>query len=610
VLDSAFLDLVECYGGSKDDRDLQNMVLTLYEFVQSHPWPDKWLKEKTDAFNLTDDTDFGSTAWGSVLKKSIRIDLWGLYNRMKKAVELIRVSPGLEPYLPNFEEETEGIRKLIESCDSVWDELYKTISRLGFKTLKRCGKDADKNIQDQVKNIRDSVKGAVKDMKDMIFAFDSESIIKDLRFQYPLIQALSRLVMNFQSKYSQKKRQRLLLDFNDLEHFCLQILTQRDPEGRIIPSAPALEYRERFREILVDEYQDSNLVQEVILSVISRKDTENPNVFMVGDVKQSIYRFRQARPELFMEKYHTYSQRKGSKNRKIKLFKNFRSRGEVINAVNFLFKQMMCENVGELEYDDEEALNLGASFEPLHGDEAEAGGPVELHIIDMDGDDLGYDGQNHEPADDEETEGENSEGYDQPEELLDDIQAEARLVAKRIQELISPGPSGKPFMIYDKRQGGYRSLEYRDIVVLLRTTRGWANVFMEEMASQGIPAYADTGTGYFQTVEVQTMMSLLQIIDNPMQDIPMLSVLRSPIASFTPEELIDIRLADRECSFYEAMKKAALGSDETARKTADFLSRLQSWRDKALYTPTDELIWYLYNDTGYYSYTGESPGGN
>lgn len=595
-LSEEFLKLVECYGGSRDDRMLQDMVLTLYEFVQSHPWPKKWLEENTEIFNLPVGEDFGSTLWAEILIENVKMELSGLLKIMQKAVNIIQNAYGLEPYLPTFYDDISNMKVLLKNCDGSWDQLYDAFSALEFGRLSsKCPEDRNKVKQEQVKAMRNGVKEKLRKIKKEIFLSRSSEIIDDLNNLYPLVSCLSQLVMEFEEKYTVKKREKSLLDFNDLEHMCLEILIETNDKGDIMPSQVAQALRERFEEILMDEYQDSNLVQEVILNTISRKDMGQPNVFVVGDVKQSIYRFRQARPELFLEKYNTYSDELDSKDRKIQLYKNFRSRKEVIDGVNFIFKQIMSRNIGELDYDDSEALNRGSDYALLDEHDGIAGGPVELHIIDL--------------KDEENGTGIPGDGEEQ-EEQPHAVQSEARIVAKRIKELTGSSASGKPFKVYDKSLKAYRPVEYRDIVILLRTTKNWADTFMGELNIQGIPSYADTATGFFKTVEVQIIMSLLQIIDNPIQDIPLLSVLRSPIGAFSSDELINIRLCDRKVSFYEAMKKQAEeGDNQTAEKVIKFLHDLDGWRDKALHMSTDELIWYLYTDTGYYSYAGAMPGG-
>jgi ATP-dependent helicase/nuclease subunit A len=614
-LDEGFLQLVECYGGNRDDKMLQEMVLNLYEFMQSCPWPKLWLKDKAEMFNLPEGYDLGRTPWAKMLIECLKVEIPGLLDMLKRAVSIVQNSEGLENYLPALNEDVKNFEALLDCLETahsgaepLWEGLYREFSEIEFRRFSRCSKDCDKVSQERVKALRNEVKERFRKIKEEIFISDSREAVNGLRALYPIISCLSGLVLEFEEMYAARKKEKSLMDFNDLEHFCLKILAEVDQERRIIPTRAALDLREHFEEILVDEYQDSNLVQEVILSIISRKDSESPNMFMVGDVKQSIYRFRQAKPELFLEKYNAYPDISGQRDRKIQLYKNFRSREEIINGVNFIFSQIMSKSIGELVYDGREALNYGCSFKPLDEKGARvAGGHIELHIIDAEGEPEERDDVSKSiNASFEEVQQNNGEVE---EEQLDLVQCEARLIIKKIKELTTPMEGNKAFVIYDRKLGTYRQVEYRDIVILLRTTKNWIDVFAEELGAQGVPVYADTGTGFFKTVEIQTIMSLLQIIDNPIQDIPLLSVLRSPIALFSPDELADIRLTDREVPFYEAMKKVALEDNEIGKKTGKFLETLDTWRDKALYMSTDELIWYLYTDTGYYSYVGAMPGG-
>ncbi len=608
-MDEDFLDLVESYSSNRDDKRLQDMVLSLYDFVQSHPWPEEWLEQHSKDFDIPEGTDLGSTTWGRELITNVKIEISGLMESMNRAIQIIEGETALLPYLDNFEAEYHALGEILKSCDISWDSIYRSISQMEFKRLPRCGKDVHKGKQEQVKKIRDDVKGSIKNLRGDLFGIEPGDVIRDLNQLYPMMKCLTDLVAELGQRYQQKKRAKGLVDFNDLEHMCLEVLLEVDEDGKRSPSKAALELQERFEEVLVDEYQDSNLVQEVILSTVSRKDSQEPNMFMVGDVKQSIYRFRQARPELFMEKYMSYSSERGAKNRKIQLFKNFRSRKRVIDGVNYIFKQIMSQNVGELEYDQEEALSPGAVFKEGDRGEPPEGQPVEFCLIDMKDDnpmDISVEDEELENIQDE-----GEENGDQvSKEPIDIIQTEARIIAQRIRQLMDMDGRGEATRIFDKAIDAYRNVEFRDIVILLRTTVNWADVFAEELSLQGIPAYSDSGTGYFKTIEVQTMLSLLQIIDNPMQDIPLLAVLRSPIESWSPEDLIDVRLMDREASYYEALVKMAKeGEGRVSEKAKDFIQKLDNWRDMALYLPTDELIWYLYGETGYYSCVGAMPGG-
>jgi ATP-dependent helicase/nuclease subunit A len=609
IPNAEFLRLVESYGGGREDLKLQEIVLNLYQFVISGPWPKKWLNDMSEEFNTGEDFDFGKSKWGEVIIESIKIDLLGARGLINKCIDMVKDSAGLESYLETLKTDLNYVNYLFSLCDSSWEDIYKGFTESDFEKLKSPGRKAeyDKELSEKIKEFRNKkIKPAVNNIKKDSFRFEPKEIGIKLRELYPVMKCLAELVLQFHEKYNIKKRERGLLDFSDLEHLALSILTTTDENGETVPSETALEFRKYFDEVLVDEYQDSNSVQEVLINMVSRRLAENPNVFMVGDIKQSIYRFRQAEPGLFLNKYESYSREEGSDNRVITLYKNFRSRKEVIDGVNFIFKTVMSKTVGELEYTDEEALNLGADYKVSEGFEAITGGPVELHLIEK------VESTEAEGYGEEEEEKSVEEGESQ-EEDLDNIQLEARVAAKRIKELMSE-EAGKRFKVFDKSTESYRPVQFRDIVILLRATKDYAPIFVEELGSEGIPVYADTGSGYFDTIEIRTMMSLLQIIDNPLQDIPLIAVLRSPVFSFTPEELIDIRLMDKKLPFYQAIKKYALEPSEKMeealnKKTVEFLKTLELWRNKALHMPIDELIWYLYTDTGYYGYAGAMPGG-
>ncbi|HEX2946655.1 MAG TPA: UvrD-helicase domain-containing protein [Clostridia bacterium] len=688
---SMFYKLVDAYGGGRDDSGLREMVATLHRFTRSHPWPEQWLAAQAEAYGPGASACLSSTPWARVLLKSAAAELQGLSALLRKAASLASRAQGLEPYCGVLEADIGQLEQLQQICKDPgadWDAVSAAFSAYEPERLPRCGKDADKAVQEEVKSARTLVKERVRKLCESGFNTTSAALEEDFVKLYPQLKYLADMVNEFEALYAQKKRLKNLLDFNDLEHLCLKVLIE---DGA--PTAAAGELGERYEEILVDEYQDSNLIQELILTTVAGNDEDHRSIFMVGDVKQSIYRFRQARPELFLSKYESYPKEPGHSSRTIQLYKNFRSRPEVVNGVNFVFRQIMSTLVGELDYTEAEFLNPGAVYEEP-ADNCITGGPVELHILDVTSDESEIaleSGQDNEglPVDDTAPEGvgngsnntanssENSENgiEEEEEESLDNIQAEARIVGARIRKLVKGSSEG--FNVFDKKLKGYRPAEYRDIVILMRATRNWADVFTDELAALGIPAYADAGLGYFRTVEVETVLSLLQIIDNPLQDIPMLAVLRSPIGGFDTDELADIRLADRAVSIYEAMKlfaprgqaadaiqnidpAAAPYQDQNLAayaaqtpayntasnpasnqannsahntvsipastaaptpatnsvpnlalvwKTSNFLNRLENWRDASQYTPTDELVWKLMTETGYYSYVGILPGG-
>lgn len=597
-----FFELLESYGTNRDDQSIQDMVLNIYGFVQSYPWPEQWLQNQVENFNIAEQIDFLETPWGKILLQTTKIRLEGLVGVYEAACRKLQYALGLEKYLPVFLNDLDNLQRLIRICKSQkvkWNEVYQFLQNIEFETLPRCGKDAPQDIQESVKKTRDELKAIVKNLKEEVYFIQAEDITADLKAMYPVLSCLTRLVLDFSERYSAKKNKRSSVDFGDLEHFCLKILSEIDEEGKICPTKVARAYKDKFREILVDEYQDSNLVQEIIISMISREDMGKPNVFMVGDVKQSIYRFRQAKPELFLDKYNQYSAEENSLYRKILLFKNFRSRKEVVDGVNFIFKQIMSQTVGELDYTEIEELNPGADFIENEDEDRLIGGPLELHLIET-----AIISQNETAGDSLADEANDEQEEQDSEEILDSIQQEARMVANRIIELMEPDKQGRKFSIYDKKKNRYRDLQFKDIVILLRTTKNWTEIFGEELAKSGIPTFADTGSGFFKTPEVQVILSLLQIIDNPHQDIPLLSVLRSQIANFSTNDLAELRLANKKSSLFEALKVLALGEGSASAKAVQFLNRLEHWRGIALYIPTHKLIWQLYNETGYFSIVG------
>ena len=612
--DEDFLNLIEAYCTNRDDERLKEIVLKLYNFSMSGPWPSVWLREKAQEFNINSLDELEKASWYKVLKESLYLDLNNAKNGLDEAIKICEEDSDLAPYLLNLKPELNGIENAINSLNLNLEQIYKAIKDIEFayriKTVKKgLGDELDKK---KVKSLRDDVKKKINQIKGGVFSVSLDETLNGIKNMYPIIKSLTELVIEFSDRYVKKKMERVILDFNDLEHLCLKILTCNDENGEVYASSVAQKFREKFEEVLVDEYQDSNNVQETIISMVSRKDLDNPNVFMVGDVKQSIYRFRQAKPELFLEKYNSYSEEDNKKNRKIMLYKNFRSREEVIKGVNFIFKSLMSKTVGELDYTDKEALNLGASYDEINKDNVyfqdnefidldkiEVSGALELHILDKSSD---FEDEKNEINDEDDKENDN-------EEDLSAVAIEARIIAKRIKELINPS-DGKCFMVFDKNLNRYRKITYKDIVILLRSTKNWADTIVEELSFGGIPVYADINTGYFQTIEIRTIMSLLHIIDNPMQDIYTIASMRSPIFAFTSEELADIRILNRDNYFYLNVKDIAEDVyDERINKSLKdkcvyFIEKIGSWREKSLYMPIDEFLWYLYSDTSYYGYVG------
>ena len=591
--DKDFLELVEAYSTSKNDNKLKDIVLDLFRFSMSGPWPEKWLREKSEEFNIETLEDLNNTPWINIIKDNIRVELEGLIGMEGIAIDLIEQTQGLEPYMETFQDDMCILKRMYEKISGGIEDLYYEFSHYKFSKLKtvRSNNVLDKDAQDRVKSIRNDIKKKIDKLKESIFELTPEEMLLTIKSSYPFMKELIQLVIEFGEMFSKAKKDKGALDFNDLEHLCLKILSNEE-------SNVANKFKEYFDEVLVDEYQDSNNVQESIINLVSRKYDNNPNVFMVGDVKQSIYRFRQAKPELFLDKYATYSSEEGS-NRKIQLYKNFRSRYEVITGVNYIFKELMSKEVGEIEYTNEEALNLGADYKIPEENGITVGGDIELHIVDK--------------FDNKDNIEEEKVVQLEDEEEIGAINREAKIVAERIKQLVYPKENEEKFRVLDKESGDYRPVTFKDIVILLRATKNWSEVFLEELGAEGIPVYADTATGYFESIEIRTIMSLLQVIDNPMQDVPMIALLRSPIMNFSDEELSDIRLLDKEKYFYENINTLAIKEDveniNLKNKCIDFLHKLDKWRERSTFMPIDEFIWYLYVDTSYYGFVGAMPNG-
>jgi ATP-dependent helicase/nuclease subunit A len=529
----------------------------------------------------------GQSAWVQSILRDAALALSGAAGVLRQGIQISLQPEGPAPYAETLQEDLAMVEELLSSVEVMpWERLPEVFQPAAFGKLKPCKKDqTDPGLQEQVKELRETAKKAVADLKGSLFGRSAFSFWQELEQAAPLMKELSRLVSAFGERYLQAKQERGQVDFNDLEHYCLHILRHEDstPEHSM-PSDAAMEYRARFDEVLLDEYQDTNTVQEDIVRLISR---ENPgNRFMVGDVKQSIYRFRLAEPGLFMNKYRNYtpsvhvvaddngeyeehSARTGIETgtgKRIDLARNFRSRAEVVHSVNVIFRQLMNGGVAEIAYDERAQLAYGASF-PSETLGSEAYTP-ELMLIDRQGSGTDLSESTEEAVDTvAAAELESAE--------LETAQLEARAIAARIREMV--GDTDKPALnVHDKALQTMRPARYGDIVILLRSTLMWAPLMIEEFRQQGIPAGGEQSKGYFQATEVEVMLSLLQLVDNPRQDIPLASVLRSPMVGLNEEELAQIRLGDKRQSFYDAVVSAA---GEWRDEPDVFGQRSQSGRD-------------------------------
>ena len=600
----AFSDFVEGYASGRTDAALNEMILQLYEFSRSYPWPEKWLDSFVGIYRIENREELDRAEWLAPLTQNIRFVLKDCEQLLKQALAITQQDDGPDMYEKAVQsdlEKYEGLSRLTSFC-----ELSGALSDIKYDRLASSrGFEGDPDKLELVKSLREQAKDVVKKLCKQYFFCSPEMMIEQLERTEPMLEEVVRLTKQFADEFAAAKRRKNLVDFHDVEHFALQILVDEETEKA---KKTAEEFRDTFEEIMIDEYQDSNEVQETLLRSISREERGENNIFMVGDVKQSIYRFRLARPELFMKKYDSYSLEESTTQR-IDLHKNFRSREEVLTCTNDIFYKIMARSLGNVEYDAEAALYPGASY-PVSADFT-----PEILLADS----------NDELLEDT--------------ELSDKKTLEAKIVAEEIRHLMKTQP------VTDKATGELRAARYSDIVILLRSLSGWADSLVEVLNGNGILAHTVSSTGYFSTVEVQTVLSMLRLLDNPRQDIPMAAVLRSPMAGLTDEELAVLRLEDGSVPFHEAVLELAEGlyeedgqkeiSDSEADSEADqkqgrnadgkkeddiettahrkllkFYKKYRQLRQLVPDTPIHELIEIILRETGYGHYVAAMPAGN
>ena len=596
----AFSDFVEGYASGRTDAALNEMILQLYEFSRSYPWPEKWLDSFVGAYRIETREELDRAEWLAPLTENIRFVLKDCEQLLKQALAITQQDDGPDMYekaVRSDLEKYEGLSKLTSFC-----ELSGALSDIKYDRLASSrGFEGDPDKLELVKSLREQAKDVVKKLCKQYFFCSPEMMIEQLERTEPMLEEVVRLTKQFADEFAAAKRRKNLVDFHDVEHFALQILVDEETEKA---KKTAEEFRDTFEEIMIDEYQDSNEVQETLLRSISREERGENNIFMVGDVKQSIYRFRLARPELFMKKYDSYSLEESTTQR-IDLHKNFRSREEVLTCTNDIFYKIMARSLGNVEYDAEAALYPGASY-PVSADFI-----PEILLADS----------NDELLEDT--------------ELTDKKTLEAKIVAEEIKHLMKTQP------VTDKAAGELRAARYSDIVILLRSLSGWADSLVEVLNENGIPAHTVSSTGYFSTVEVQTVLSMLRLLDNPRQDIPMAAVLRSPMAGLTDEELAVLRLEDGSVPFHEAVLELAEGlyeedgqkeisnpeADQKQGRNADgkkeddiettahrkllkFYKKYRQLRQLVPDTPIHELIEIILRETGYGHYVAAMPAGS
>ena len=598
--DEKFQKFVECFATGKSDENLGDLIQKLYEMAMSNPFPEEWLQKCLGDYRIESLEELRETEWMKMLWDAVGDELQEAELLIREARNVCAEADG--PYL--YEEALNSdlilvrdLQELAEKRD--YNGTVKVLVKPAFARLStKKALDVEEQKKQRVKELRDEEKGILKELGQRYFQSSEEEILEMIRYVREPIEMLIELTVQFMEQFGTAKREKNILDFTDMEHFALQILMTKEGE-EIHMSQAARELSAKYDEVLVDEYQDSNFVQELLTTAVSGWINQKKNIFMVGDVKQSIYRFRLARPELFMEKYKSYSTEE-AKEQRIDLHKNFRSRAQVLESVNFIFRQIMGEDLGGVAYDKDAALYPGASFPE---GESEEFVKTEVLLIEKDGEEL---------ADEQESADAGAQGSQMELENQNAQELEALAIAQRIQEIV-----GKE-QIVDKETREYRPVEYGDIVILLRTAYGWAETFREVLASQGIPVYCTSRTGYFSALEIVTVLNYLKVCDNPLQDIPLMGVLRSPIVGCTSQELAELRIHYPKGLLYESLTAYVGESSKTdfltekdflKLKLSNFLQLLEKVRNMAAYTPVHELILYVLKETGYGNYARALPGG-
>lgn len=573
---SILYPLADMFGSDRGDDILMDTVSRMYTYARSLAWPEHWLKEAARAYDVAPDAVIDDMVWAGPIKDAVRRILEEDAHLYDGVLYHLRQREAFAPACDTFVAEQAALRQAAQARS--WNDLSRFVRAIDFPRLKSLRKlsDDDKAVWERCKKVRDDVKkDVIKTLQSVYFSATPEEWLDGMRAMKPVMDGLVALTLDFAKAYGAAKKEKGWIDFSDLEHFCLQILLAPDasPEHPV-PSAAAEELRSQYEEVFIDEYQDTNGVQELITRLVSGED----NRFMVGDIKQSIYRFRLADPTLFLEKYQSFSRDEKAVQRCIDLGRNFRSVPVVLDAVNAVFSRAMTAEAAGMDYGEREKLYAGRQ---APDDERWIGGPVEVDIVPT-------------PSDEEDDDGSTA------------FEKECRFIAGRIGELLASGRMAA------RKDGTLEPLSYRHIVVLLRSMAGKADVLIQALQEGGIPSYAEQSGGYFAAVEVQVMLALLRCIDNPEQDLAMAAVLRSPLVGLDETALAGVRLAGDGTLWQNLPAFVASLPDGVDEKEdlQQFMAAFDSWRTYSRRHGVAELLQRLYDDTAYVDFVGAMPGGD
>ena len=578
-------DLSDFFSDDKSDAGLQDKVLSLYEFAMSQSNPDGWMRHAVEPYKAAQEQDLRDTLWGRAMWDDQQAEIDRIANRIEQMEPLLESPVGPKKWDKVYQEQLAALAQLKGA--QTWSDMVDvcrnldTFTKASFTSLGKALEkgEVDGALADEFKSLGSQNKDSLKGMKNGLFHIDESVLQQQFKDQYPLIHNLVELTIAFHKAYDEAKKEQGIMDFSDLEHLCLALLVEPGTEDDPQPSEVALELQDTFKEIMVDEYQDTNGVQETIINLISRVD----NRFYVGDVKQAIYSFRMADSSLFMNKYNTYGLMNDAVERRIDLAKNFRSHENILTTTNFIFYQIMTQEAAELDYGEKESLIPGRIVEEAPSDWV--GGAVELHLLDT-----------SDTNRSDETDGNSETAGDEPE----NNERELDFIIQKIKELHA---SKKQVQNAD---GSFRQIQWRDFAVLRRSLAGWGTRAVAAMRQAGIPAVVNERDGYFEAQEIQLLLSLLQIIDNPEQDLPMAAVLHSGLVGLDANELGALRLTG-DGSLWSVMSLYAEQAQD--ERLLQFIAHIERWRTLSRRHGVADLLWDIYETLDYVNYVGAMPNG-
>lgn len=578
-------DLSDFFSDDKSDAGLQDKVLSLYEFAMSQSNPDGWMRHAVEPYKAAQEQDLRDTLWGRAMWDDQQTEIDRIADRIEQMEPLLESPVGPKKWDKVYQEQLAALAQLKGA--QTWSDMVDvcrnldTFTKASFTSLGKALEkgEVDGALADEFKSLGSQNKDSLKGMKNGLFHIDESVLQQQFKDQYPLIHNLVELTIAFHKAYDEAKKEQGIMDFSDLEHLCLALLVEPGTEDDPQPSEVALELQDTFKEIMVDEYQDTNGVQETIINLISRVD----NRFYVGDVKQAIYSFRMADSSLFMNKYNTYGLMNDAVERRIDLAKNFRSHENILAATNFIFYQIMTQEAAELDYGEKESLIPGRIVEEAPSDWV--GGAVELHLLDT-----------SDTNRSDETDGDSETAGDEPE----NNERELDFIIQKIKELHA---SKKQVQNAD---GSFRQIQWRDFAVLRRSLAGWGTRAVAAMRQAGIPAVVNERDGYFEAQEIQLLLSLLQIIDNPEQDLPMAAVLHSGLVGLDANELGALRLTGAGSLWSVMPLYAEQAQDE---RLLQFIAHIEHWRTLSRRHGVADLLWDIYETLDYVNYVGAMPNG-